>query len=246
MKIKTVEDVLPKFIKKPLVDDKGKSYKYTQVEDFIRAKVEFAFLIYKEFNKFVGSLNVEEVADVRQITSKYISMWLSDMLGILYSRGQTLEDLNKNLYNVLHALKYIGTEESLILMFKIFLNTDVEVTAPEAGLVQIKLLGQVRTTIYKYIVPSRIGGYPYALGGQILDHPEECVQPKLKVRKKITKIVFNQKQPDGTIVKKNFAMVVFPEGYEHAFYSFLKKFMPIGRTLKIQSEDGTSVKEFHL
>ncbi|MCD2322392.1 DUF735 family protein, partial [Borreliella burgdorferi] len=74
---------------------------------------------------------------IENIKSRYIAIWISQVLSIFYAKTQTLQSITSNINSVIFALRHIGTDESFRLIFKAFLNVDIEVTTPEAGVIDI-------------------------------------------------------------------------------------------------------------
>lgn len=58
---------------------------------------------------------------------------------------------------MIFALRHIGTDESFRLIFKAFLNVDISVTTPEAGVINISLKGTIKTNFTTFISPSTKG-----------------------------------------------------------------------------------------
>ncbi|WP_210362595.1 DUF735 family protein, partial [Borreliella garinii] len=81
-------------------------------------------------------------------------IWLSQVLSIFYAQNQTLQRITTNINSVIFALRHIGTDESFRLIFKAFLNVDVTVTTPEAGVINISLKGTIKTNFITFISPS--------------------------------------------------------------------------------------------
>lgn len=248
--IKDIEEYIPNFVKE------------TEVEKLIKTELYFAYQFLKEIRSLNDNFDTISKNDLKQLElkSKYIAMWLSDFLGIFYTKTQTPKSLSNNITGILYALRHIGTDESFILLFKIFLNVDIEVKAPDPGVIELNLQGEIKTNIAKYIIGSGSvqyltekekqqrdkiqGGYHKVedIGGWWC-RPETGARKKENI-KKIRKLVVRQKQPDKSIKRKYLGITVFPEGYEHAFYSFIKKFIPIGRILKIKNKQGEDIQEF--
>lgn len=242
-KITAIHKIMPKFLKSACPTADNKTYQETEVEQFIRWQFHFLTLLSNEFNKFVSSLDITTIKDLKNIKSRFITLWLARLLQIIYSRAQSTLDINNNIFEVLTALQTVGTDESLIKLFKIFLGVDIEITAPEAGVVQLELLGKIQTKMYKYIVPSRANGYPFVIDGKLYYRMEDCDQSATNViKRRFTKILFKHRIDENQPVARKFwGLMVYPEGYEHAFYSFLRKFIPIGRVLKVKTVDGNMV-----
>lgn len=242
--IQDIEQYIPNFVKG------------TQVEKLILCELYFAYEFIQEVEQLNANFDIKDFNDLKQFKfkSKYIAMWLCDFLGVYYKKNQTLESLSNAVTGILYALRHIGTEESFILLFKIFLNVDIEVKSPDPGVIEIKLQGEIKTNISKYIIGS--GSVQYYDPNELQKVDEEIKDPTVigwwclplkasKARiKKIRKLVVSHKQPDGSIKKKYLGITVFPTGYEHAFYSFIKKFIPIGRILKIKNKKGEDLQEF--
>ncbi|MCD2421118.1 DUF735 family protein, partial [Borreliella burgdorferi] len=70
-----------------------------------------------------------------------------------YAKTQTLQSITSNINSVIFALRHIGTDESFRLIFKTFLNVDIEVTTPEAGVIDISLKGVIKTNFTTFISP---------------------------------------------------------------------------------------------
>ncbi|MDO7279693.1 DUF735 family protein, partial [Borreliella burgdorferi] len=151
-------------------------FKKTEIHKFIRTETEYAQSLLNELK----SLNSNFISiDVKEnIKSRYIAIWISQVLSIFYAKTQTLQSITNNINSVIFALRHIGTDESFILIFKAFLNVDIEVTTPEAGIIDISLKGAIKTNFTTFISPSTEKG------------------------KKLKKIMLREKKPGYTASKK--------------------------------------------
>ncbi|WP_268827814.1 DUF735 family protein [Borreliella garinii] len=73
------------------------------------------------------------------IKSRYIAIWISQVLSIFYAKTQTLKSVTSNINSVIFALRHIDTDESFRLIFKAFLNVDIT-ALPNLGLVLLMFL----------------------------------------------------------------------------------------------------------
>ncbi|WP_210360467.1 DUF735 family protein, partial [Borreliella garinii] len=153
--------------------------------------------------------------------SRYIAIWLSQVLSIFYAQTQTLQSITSNINSVIFALRHIGTDESFRLIFKAFLNVDIEVATPQAGVIDISLKGAIKTNFTAFISPSTAKG------------------------KRPKKILIREKKSGYAASKKALVFNLLPKGYDHSIYAFIKKIIPIGRVLKINDKDGQNIITFN-
>ncbi|WP_210368878.1 DUF735 family protein, partial [Borreliella garinii] len=154
------------------------------------------------------------------IKSRYIAIWISQVLSIFYAKTQTLQSITSNINSVIFALRHIGTDESFRLIFKAFLNVDISVTTPEAGVINISLKGAIKTNFTTFISPSTKG-------------------------KRSKKILIREKKKGYAASKKALVFNSLPKGYDHSIYAFIKGIIPIGRVLKINNKDGANIITFN-
>ncbi|WP_420025160.1 DUF735 family protein (plasmid) [Borreliella yangtzensis] len=193
--------------------------KDTQVHKFILTETEYAQQLLNEL-KFMNS-NFISIDAKENIKSRYIAIWLSQVLSIFYAQNQPLQRITTNINSVIFALRHIGTDESFRLIFKAFLNVDVTVTTPEAGVINISLKGTIRTNFITFISPSTA--------------PE----------KPLRKIIIREKKTGYTATKKALVFNSIPKGYDHSIYAFIKRIIPIGRILKINDKNGKNIITFN-
>ncbi|MBB6043691.1 DUF735 family protein, partial [Borreliella yangtzensis] len=136
-------------------------------------------------------------------------------------KTQTLQSITTNINSVIFALRHIGTDESFRLIFKAFLNVDVIVTTPEAGVIDISLKGTIRTNFITFISPSTTSG------------------------KSLKKIILREKKDGYAASKKALVFNSLPKGYDHSIYAFIKRIIPIDRVLKINNKDGANIITFN-
>ncbi|WP_418885632.1 DUF735 family protein [Borreliella tanukii] len=193
--------------------------KNTEVHKFIRTEMEYAQTLLNEL-KFMNS-NFISIDAKENVKSRYIAIWLSQVLSIFYAKTQTLQSITTNINSVIFALRHIGTDESFRLIFKTFLNVDITVTTPEAGVIDISLKGTIKTNFITFISPSTAKGKP----------------PK--------KILIREKKTGYAASKKALVFNSLPKGYDHSIYAFIKRIIPIGRVLKINNKDGENIITFN-
>ncbi|WP_151060859.1 MULTISPECIES: DUF735 family protein [Borreliella] len=193
--------------------------KDTQVHKFILTETEYAQQLLNEL-KFMNS-NFISIDAKENIKSRYIAIWLSQVLSIFYAQNQTLQRITTNINSVIFALRHIGTDESFRLIFKAFLNVDVTVTTPEAGVINISLKGTIKTNFITFISPSTAPGKP------------------------LRKIIIREKKTGYTASKKALVFNSIPKGYDHSIYAFIKRIIPIGRILKINDKNGKNIITFN-
>ncbi len=132
-----------------------KFLKDTAIQKFIRTEIEYAQKLLNEpkaLNSNLISIDAKE-----HIKSRYIAIWISQVLSIFYAKTQTLQSITSNINSVIFALRHIGANESFRLIFKAFLNVDISVTTPEAGVINISLKGAIKTNFTTFISPSTKG-----------------------------------------------------------------------------------------
>ncbi|WP_418456930.1 DUF735 family protein [Borreliella kurtenbachii] len=191
----------------------------TEIHKFIRTETEYAQALLNEL-KTLNS-NFISINAIENIKSRYIAIWISQVLSIFYAKTQTLQSITSNINSVIFALRHIGTDESFRLIFKTFLNVDIEVTTPEAGVIDISLKGVIKTNFTTFISPSTKKG------------------------KRLKKILLREKKPGYATSKKALVFNSLPKGYDHSIYAFIKRIIPIGRVLKINNTDGNNIITFN-
>ncbi|ACO37961.1 conserved hypothetical protein (plasmid) [Borreliella burgdorferi Bol26] len=127
-------------------------FKNTEIHKFIRTETEYAQALLNELKSL--NSNFISINVIENIKSRYIAIWISQVLSIFYAKTQTLQSITSNINSVIFALRHIGTDESFRLIFKTFLNVDIEVTTPEAGIIDISLKGVIKTNFTTFISPS--------------------------------------------------------------------------------------------
>ncbi|WP_215540984.1 DUF735 family protein [Borreliella bavariensis] len=192
--------------------------KNTEVQKFIRTEAECAQKLLNELKAL--NFNFISIDAKENIKSRYIAIWLSQVLSIFYAKTQTLQSITSNINSVIFALRHIGTDESFRLIFKAFLNVDILVTTPEAGVIDISLKGAIKTNFTTFITPSTKGKRP-------------------------KKILIREKKKGYAASKKALVFNSLPKGYDHSIYAFIKGIIPIGRVLKINNKDGANIITFN-
>ncbi len=195
-----------------------KFLKDTEIQKFIRTEIEYAQKLLNEL-KALNS-NFISIDAKENIKSRYIAIWISQVLSIFYAKTQTLQSITSNINSVIFALRHIGTDESFRLIFKAFLNVDISVTTPEAGVINISLKGTIKTNFTTFISPSTKG-------------------------KRSKKILIREKKKGYAASKKALVFNSLPKGYDHSIYAFIKGIIPIGRVLKINNKDGANIITFN-
>ncbi|PRR53050.1 hypothetical protein CV661_05800 [Borreliella burgdorferi] len=191
----------------------------TEVHKFIRTETEYAQALLNELKSL--NSNFISINVIENIKSRYIAIWISQVLSIFYAKTQTLQSITSNINSVIFALRHIGTDESFRLIFKTFLNVDIEVTTPEAGVIDISLKGVIKTNFTTFISPSTKKG------------------------KRLKKIILREKKSGYAASKKALVFNSLPKGYDHSIYAFIKRIIPIGRVLKINNTDGNNIITFN-
>ncbi len=194
-------------------------FKNTEIHKFIRTETEYAQTLLNELKSL--NSNFISINVIENIKSRYIAIWISQVLSIFYAKTQTLQSITSNINSVIFALRHIGTDESFRLIFKTFLNVDIEVTTPEAGVIDISLKGVIKTNFTTFISPSTKKG------------------------KRLKKIILREKKPGYAASKKTLVFNSLPKGYDHSIYAFIKRIIPIGRVLKINNTDGNNIITFN-
>ncbi|WP_187981669.1 MULTISPECIES: DUF735 family protein [Borreliella] len=195
-----------------------KFLKHTEIQKFILTETEYAQKLLNEL-KTLNS-NFISIDAKENIKSRYIAIWISQVLSIFYAKTQTLQSITSNINSVIFALRHIGTDESFRLIFKAFLNVDILVTTPEPGVIDISLKGAIKTNFNKFITPSTKGKRP-------------------------KKILIREKKKGYAASKKALVFNSLPKGYDHSIYAFIKGIIPIGRVLKINNQDGANIITFN-
>ncbi|WP_215536160.1 DUF735 family protein [Borreliella bavariensis] len=195
-----------------------KFLKDTEIQKFIRTEIEYAQKLLNEL-KALNS-NFISIDAKENIKSRYIAIWISQVLSIFYAKTQTLQSITSNINSVIFALRHIGTDESFRLIFKAFLNVDISVTTPEPGVIDISLKGAIKTNFTTFITPSTKGKRP-------------------------KKILIREKKKGYAASKKALVFNSLPKGYDHSIYAFIKGIIPIGRVLKINNETGNNIITFN-
>ncbi|PRQ97278.1 DUF735 family protein [Borreliella burgdorferi] len=194
-------------------------FKGTEIHKFIRTETEYAQALLNELKSL--NSNFISINVIENIKSRYIAIWISQVLSIFYAKTQTLQSITSNINSVIFALRHIGTDESFRLIFKTFLNVDIEVTTPEAGVIDISLKGVIKTNFTTFISPSTKKG------------------------KRLKKIILREKKSGYAASKKALVFNSLPKGYDHSIYAFIKRIIPIGRVLKINNTDGNNIITFN-
>ncbi|WP_210753363.1 DUF735 family protein [Borreliella valaisiana] len=195
-----------------------KFLKDTEIQKFIRTEIKYAQKLLNEL-KALNS-NFISIDAKENIKSRYIAIWISQVLSIFYAKTQTLQSITSNINSVIFALRHIGTDESFRLIFKAFLNVDVLITTPDAGIIDISLKGAIKTNFTTFISPSTKG-------------------------KRSKKILIREKKKGYAASKKALVFNSLPKGYDHSIYAFIKGIIPIGRVLKINNKDGANIITFN-
>ncbi|WP_418909635.1 DUF735 family protein (plasmid) [Borreliella lanei] len=194
-------------------------FKDTEIHKFILTETEYVQKLLNELKSL--NSNFISIDAKENIKSRYIAIWISQVLSIFYAQTQTLKSITSNINSVIFALRHIGTDESFRLIFKAFLNVDILVTTPQAGVIDISLKGAIRTNFTTFISSSTAKG------------------------KRPKKILIREKKTGYSASKKALVFNSLPKGYDHSIYAFIKRIIPIGRTLKINDKDGTNIITFN-
>ncbi|WP_210379816.1 DUF735 family protein [Borreliella garinii] len=190
----------------------------TQIYKLLIKETEYTQKLLNELK--VLNSNFISIDAKENIKSRYIAIWISQVLSIFYAKTQTLQSITSNINSVIFALRHIGTDESFRLIFKAFLNVDISVTTPEAGVINISLKGTIKTNFTTFISPSTKG-------------------------KRSKKILIREKKKGYAASKKALVFNSLPKGYDHSIYAFIKGIIPIGRVLKINNKDGANIITFN-
>ncbi|MCD2379800.1 DUF735 family protein [Borreliella burgdorferi] len=194
-------------------------FKNTEIHKFIRTETEYAQALLNELKSL--NSNFISINVIENIKSRYIAIWISQVLSIFYAKTQTLQSITSNINSVIFALRQIGTDESLKMIFKAFLNVDIEVTTPQAGVIDISLKGAIKTNFTTFISPSTAKG------------------------KRLKKIIIREKKAGYAASRKALIFNSLPKGYDHSIYAFIKRIIPIGRVLKINDKNGKNIITFN-
>ncbi|WP_418909450.1 DUF735 family protein (plasmid) [Borreliella sinica] len=193
--------------------------KDTEIQKFLRTETEYAQQLLNEL-RFLNS-NLITIDAKENIKSRYVAIWISQVLSIFYAKTQTLQSITSNINSVIFALRHIGTDESFRLIFKAFLNVDITVTTPETGVIDIALKGAIKTNFITFISPSTAK------------------------EKRPKKILIREQKKGYVLSKKALVFNSLPKGYDHSIYAFIKGIIPIGRVLKINNKDGENIITFN-
>ncbi|WP_210753415.1 DUF735 family protein, partial [Borreliella valaisiana] len=131
-------------------------FKNTEAHKFIRTEMEYAQTLLNEL-KFMN-FNFIYIRAKENIKSKYIAIWLSQILSIFYTKTQALQSITTNIKSVILTLRHIDTNELFKLIFKAFLNIDITVTTPKTSVIDISLKGTIKTNFITFISPSTAPG----------------------------------------------------------------------------------------
>ncbi|WP_418457496.1 DUF735 family protein [Borreliella andersonii] len=194
-------------------------FKNTEIHKFILTETEYAQKLLNELKSL--NSNFISIDAKENIKSKYIAICISQVLSIFYAQTQTLKSITSNINSVIFALRHIGTDESFRLIFKVFLNVDIAVTTPQAGVIDISLKGAIKTNFTTFISSRTAKG------------------------KRPKKILIREKKAGYAASKKALVFNSLPKGYDHSIYAFIKRIIPIGRVLKINDKDGTNIITFN-
>ncbi|ATQ15481.2 DUF735 family protein (plasmid) [Borrelia miyamotoi] len=187
----------------------------SQLDKFIQNELHFANVMLSELKSL--NSNFINLPISKHCTSKFIAIWLSNIFNIFYVETQPTHELAKNIDSIIYCLKHIGTDASLTRMFKTFLNVDTLTTVPVDGVINIKLLGAIKTNFIAKISPGS------------------------NTNKKILICYKNQTDIQcGTLIFN-----YLPKGYAHSIYNFLKSLIPVGRTLKLQDQNNNEIITFN-
>lgn len=189
----------------------------SQLNKFIQNELQFANVMLSELQSL--NSNFIQLPVSKHCTSRFIAMWLSKIFNIFYVDTQPIGDLTKNIDSMIYCLKHIGTDASLTRMFKTFLNVDIEITVPSNGVINIKLLGAIKTNFISKISPSS----------------NTNKNKKIRIRY----------QHEGAPQCKTLIFHYLPKGYAESIYTFLKNLIPVGRTLKLQGKDNEEIITFN-
>ncbi|WP_081725126.1 DUF735 family protein, partial [Borrelia coriaceae] len=133
----------------------------------------------------------------------------------------TMLQIYSLLTDFIYALKHIGTDASFTKLFKTFLNVDIEITIPSDGVINIKLLGAVKTNFTAKISPS-------------------------STNNRNRKIKLCYKKKNENIQCKILIFHFLPKGYAESIYTFLKNLIPIGRALKLYDMENKEIAKFNI
>nr|AAU86133.1 hypothetical protein BGP282 [Borreliella bavariensis PBi] len=100
-----------------------KFLKDTEIQKFIRTEIKYAQKLLNEL-KALNS-NFISIDAKENIKSRYIAIWISQVLSIFYAKTQTLQSIRSNINSVIFALRHIGTDELFRLIFKSFVNVHI-------------------------------------------------------------------------------------------------------------------------
>ncbi|WP_099528550.1 DUF735 family protein [Borrelia miyamotoi] len=191
----------------------------SQLDKFIQNELHFANVILSELKSL--NSNFINLPISKHCTSKFIAIWLSNIFNIFYVETQPTHELAKNIDSIIYCLKHIGTDASLTRMFKTFLNVDIEITVPSDGVINIKLLGAIKTNFTAKISPSS----------------NTNKNKKIRISYKLPN---DEHMKCGTLIFN-----YLPKGYAHSIYTFIKSLIPVGRTLKLQDQDNNEIITFN-
>ncbi|UPA09602.1 DUF735 family protein (plasmid) [Borrelia nietonii YOR] len=191
----------------------------SQLDKFIQNELNFANIMLAELSSLNSNFTGLPIS--KHCTSKFVAIWLSKIFNIFYVETQPVESLTKNIDSIIYALRHIGTDASFTRLFKTFLNVDIEITIPSDGVINIKLLGNIKTNFKAMISPSSTANKNKKIK---LCYKNESENIKCKI------LIFN----------------FLPKGYAESIYSFLKNLIPIGRALKLYDIENKEIAKFNI
>ncbi|UPA13785.1 DUF735 family protein [Borrelia turicatae] len=191
----------------------------SQLDKFIQNELNFANVMLSELVSLNSNFTGLPIS--KHCTSRFIATWLSKIFNIFYVETQPVQDLTKNIDSIIYALRYIGTDASFTKLFKTFLNVDIEITVPSDGVINIKLLGAIKTNFTAKISPS-------------------------STTNRNRKIKLCYKKENENIQCKILTFHFLPKGYAESIYSFLKNLIPIGRALRLYDMENKEIAKFNI
>ncbi|WKC58662.1 DUF735 family protein [Borrelia sp. P9F1] len=183
----------------------------TQIEQIIQSELNFKKQILGELKKLLENFRTINVKE--SINSRYITRIMLALFNACHLQKGLTKDLINSLNALIFAIKSIGTDESLHVLFKAFLHARVEVNVvPNTpGTIIIKLLENIKSPI-KFKITGKING-------------------------RIKKISVRHKG-----LTKELESNYIPKDFTDSIYGFIKSLIPAGRTIRIFDTHNKEIK----
>ncbi|UGQ16827.1 DUF735 family protein [Borrelia sp. RT5S] len=183
----------------------------TQIEQIIQNELNFKEQVLSELKTLLENFRTINVKE--SINSRYITLIILSLFNASHLKTGLTKDLINSLNALIFAIKTIGTDESLHVLFKAFLHARVEVSVDSnaPGTIIIKLLENIKSPI-KFKITGKTNG-------------------------RIKKINVRHK---GLI--KELESNYIPKDFTNSICGFIKSLIPAGRTIKIFDTHNKEIK----